>query len=72
MVTTSEHKNNHLCDVFQQTRYVTGALKIFCTGASNLLRPPLKSSIPIWKIYDIVAALNSENGTKVAKLSKDV
>jgi len=30
-----------------------------------------KSSILLWKKYDIVVSLNTENGTKVAKLTKD-
>ena len=30
-----------------------------------------RSSIPLWKKYDIVVSFNMENGTEVAKLARD-
>jgi len=34
-------------------------------------RTKKRSSIPLWNKHDIVVSFNSENGTEVAKLSRD-
>jgi len=57
--------------------YCTVVLGIVATAVSLIDLGGLRevsnksSSIPLWKQYDVVVSLNSENDTKLAKLVKD-